>query len=111
MAENSWHAFDDGTTLGQKGSENGVTMRDEEHPLGARITLERGCHAAPFAITCGIYGCMLHTRFFSGESEACSEYDLMRSALSSLLAKASESGEESGKVIIEGVSAFVEAYP
>jgi len=62
-AENSWHQFEDGATLGQKGSESGVILRDEEHPQEARITLERDTRTAPFAITCGIYGCMLHTRF------------------------------------------------
>ena len=35
--------------------------------LGARITLERDCRVAPFAITCGIYGWMMHTRFFSSQ--------------------------------------------
>jgi hypothetical protein len=111
MAETSWHVFDDGNTLGQKGSENGVTIRDEEYPLGARITLERGCASAPFAITCGIYGWMVHTRFFSLESEACLQYDLMRSALSALLDRASESVDESGKVLMDGAGAFVEMYP
>jgi hypothetical protein len=32
---------------------------DQEHELGARITLERNTRAAPFAITCGIYGWMV----------------------------------------------------
>jgi hypothetical protein len=37
--------------------------------LTARITLERDGHQ-PFAITCGSYGWMVHTSFFSGEEEA-----------------------------------------
>jgi hypothetical protein len=37
----SWQPFDNGATVGQRGSEDGVTLRDEEHDLGARITLER----------------------------------------------------------------------
>ena len=72
MAESGWYPFDKGVTVGQEGSEDGVILRDEEHPCEARITLERRVTAAPFAITCGIYGCMLHTRFFSIESEASS---------------------------------------
>jgi hypothetical protein len=48
--------------IGQKGSEEGIIPRDEEHPQEARIHLERDTRNAPFAITCGIYGCMMHTR-------------------------------------------------
>ena len=48
MAENSWHQFEDGATLGQKGSESGVILRDEEHPQEARITLERDTRTAPW---------------------------------------------------------------
>jgi hypothetical protein len=62
VADFSWHSFENGGTLGQAGSEEGTILRDEEHPLGARISLERDCRVAPFAITCGIYGWMLHTR-------------------------------------------------
>jgi hypothetical protein len=31
-------------------------MRHEEHPAGARISLERDGQDAPFTTTCGIYG-------------------------------------------------------
>ena len=111
MAITSWYQFDDGTSLGRKGSEDGTIMRDEEHSLGARITLERDGTIAPFAITCGIYGWMMHTRFFSLETEACSQYDLMRSAMSELLEKASESGDGGSSILMDGSSAFVEAFP
>jgi hypothetical protein len=111
MAENSWHPFDGGATLGQKGSEEGSIIRDEEHPLEARITLERDTVAAPFAITCGIYGCMMHTRFFSLESEACSQYDQMKGALSELLLTENEGGPEGCSSFLDGVAAFVETYP
>jgi hypothetical protein len=111
MAENDWYAFDNGATLGQPGSEEGTTIRDEEHPFGARITLERDGPIAPFAITCGIYGWMIHTRFFSLENEACSQYDLMRSAISQLLDRASRSSDGGRGVLMDGVSAFVGTYP
>jgi hypothetical protein len=111
MAEISWHPFDGGATLGQKGSESGVILCDEEHPLEARITLERDTPTAPFAITCGIYGCMLHTRFFSLESEASSQYDQMKSALSELLLTENEGGPEGCRSFLDGVAAFVETYP
>ena len=111
MTEISWYPFDNGATLGQKGSESGVIMRDEEHPLEARITLERDTRAAPFAITCGIYGCMLHTRFFSNESEATSQYEEMKAALSALLLTENEGGPEECRSFLDGVSKFVENYP
>ncbi len=111
MAESSWYRFDNGSTLSHAGSEGGVIVFDEEHPLGARVTLERDTKAAPFAITCGIYGCMLHTRFFGLESEASSEYGLMKNALSDLLFRAGESGDDSDRVLMEGVEEFVETYP
>lgn len=111
MAEVSWYRFDNSSTLSHAGSEGGVTVFDEEHPLGARITFERDTHTAPFAITCGIYGWMMHTRFIGLEREACSQYDLMRSALSVLLDRASESDDGGQQVLMDGVSAFVETYP
>jgi len=111
MAEYSWYPFDKGATLGQKGSENGVIVRDEEHPQEARITLERDTKTAPFAITCGIYGCMLHTRFFSIESEASSQYEEMKAALSALLLTEEEGGPEGCRSFLDGVAQFVEKYP
>jgi len=47
----SWYRFDEGKTI------NGRTLLDEEHELGARITLEK-VNSTPenyFEITCGIY--------------------------------------------------------
>jgi hypothetical protein len=111
MAEDLWYPFEGGATLGCKGSEEGVIVRDEEHPQEARITLERDTPHVPYAITCGIYGCMLHTRFFSLESEACAQYDLMKNALSALLATENEGGPEGCSSFLDGVAAFVESYP
>lgn len=65
-----WNACSDGKTVGQDGSEEGAIVLDEEHTDGARITLERDSKTAPAAITCGVYGWMVHTRFFADESEA-----------------------------------------
>jgi hypothetical protein len=106
-----WYPFDNGTTLGQKGSEEGIILRDEEHPLEARITLERDARSAPFAITCGIYRCMMHTRFFSLQSEATSEYEDMKIALAVLLLTEDKDGPEGCRTFLASVSAFVEAYP
>lgn len=73
-----WQPFDCGTTNGQPGSENGIIIRDVELSDGARITLERDGWIAPFAITCGIYGWMVHTRYFSNEAEAQQEFEKMQ---------------------------------
>jgi hypothetical protein len=113
VADFSWHPFENGGTVGQTGSEEGTMVRDEEHSLGARISLERDCGVAPFAITCGIYGWMLHTRFLGSEDEAETQYEAMKSALAALLEAADETAEIDGgrKVLMEGVSRFVEQYP
>lgn len=113
MAEFSWDPYENGGTLGQKGSEEGTMVRDEEHSLGARISLERDCRVAPFAITCGIYGWMLHTRYFSSEDKAETEYECMKNALAALLEAADKTAEIDGgeKVLMDGVSKFVETFP
>ena len=96
MTGSSWRPFEDGATLGQTGSEDGIVVHDEEHVLGARITLERAASVAPFAITCGIYGWMMHTRFFASEAEAQSQYDLMENSLSALLEAAEQTAAVEG---------------
>jgi hypothetical protein len=53
-----------------RGSEGGIVRLDEEHLLGARVTLEEGGGTAPWSITCGLYGWMCHTVFCGSESEA-----------------------------------------
>ena len=112
MPEASWHQFDGGATVGQKGSEDGAISRDEEHSFGARITLERDTPVAPFAIICGIYGWMVHTRFFGLEGEASLQYGLMKDALSALLEGAASGNDVEGRrAFSDGVAAFVEAYP
>ncbi|MBQ2775488.1 MAG: hypothetical protein IJF40_06355 [Clostridia bacterium] len=60
-----WVAVDRGKTIGEIGSESGIIIRDEELSGQARITLE-DCKTH-FAITCGIYGGMVHTVFCEKE--------------------------------------------
>jgi len=76
-----WNAVDAGRTLGTTGSEGGVIVRDDEHDAGARITLEEATAIAPFAITCGVYGVMVHTRYFGERVVAERAHDEMRAAL------------------------------
>jgi hypothetical protein len=79
-----WRPFDDGVTIGQRGSEGGVIVRDEEHDAGARVTLERDCsNGIPFAVTCGIYGWFVHTRIL--DSEAAAEWPAMLDRLAAIL--------------------------
>lgn len=111
----NWQEFDGGTSIGQRGSEDGIILRDEELDHGARITMERGGRTAPFAITCGIYGWMVHTRFFGTDSEAQAEFESMKPELGRILDTiplASEADLES-KVpeVAEALSGFVERFP
>lgn len=84
-----WYPFDDGKTIGTTGSERGRILLDEEHPAGARITLERDGHT-PFGITCGIYGCFMHTAFASTEGEAMTKYEAMKARLGELVLREDE---------------------
>ena len=113
MSGASWHPYEDGATLGQAGTEQGIFVRDEEHALGARISLERAARVAPFAITCGIYGWLMHTRFFSSQEEAETQYEAMKCALAALLAAAEKTAEIDGgrQVLMDGIGRFVDAYP
>ena len=106
-----WHSFGDGATLGLKGSESGETIRDEEHALGARITLERNTRIAPFAITCGIYGWMVHTRFFDTQEEAIADYDKMKANLSEIVERFSDPNYDDRRATEDAIEAFVEAFP
>jgi len=97
-----WTSFD--STDGREGSENGTIIRDDEHAMGARITLERDTPTAPFAITCGVYGWMVHTRFFATEAEALAQFKEMKNALESILMMPRDS-------VSEGLTQFIQKYP
>src|SRR5471030_401570 len=81
----AWKPFAFNKEVGARGSEGGIILHDDEHELGARITLERDCGTAPFAITCGIYGWFFHTRFFGAEAEAYAEYAKMQTELTAII--------------------------
>lgn len=68
-----WIQYDNGNSIGKKGSEGGKILNDQENINGARITIETNVENIPFAITFGIYGLMFHTEFFS-EIETATEY-------------------------------------
>ncbi|HWA23983.1 MAG TPA: hypothetical protein VG735_16445 [Caulobacterales bacterium] len=100
---------------GARGSEGGAMMRDDEHDYGARISLERGGANAPFAITCGIYGWMMHTRFFAAEAQADAAFGAMKADLSAILEALPLKGEadEATKTSasMAAISAFVDKFP
>jgi len=107
----SWSHFDDGASLGTRGSEHGVIILDDEHDNGARITLERDGGPAPFAITCGVYGCMVHTRYFGAEGEARHAFGAMKAALGELLDSQSAADSDDLSGMAAGVDAFVARFP
>src|SRR5579872_6816378 len=116
MAESKWIEFDGGSAVGRKGSEGGTTIKDEEHSRGARITLERDTQTAPFAITCGIYGWMVHTRFFRNHVDALREYEQMKMAISAILSTIANAaddnlgGDRTGRISSE-IEDFVKMFP
>lgn len=50
-------------TPSDTGTENGIILKDEEYKQSCRVTLEQ-CPKY-YAITCGVYGGMVHTVFCS----------------------------------------------
>lgn len=110
-----WTIFNDGASIGQHGSENGVILRDDEHSFGARITLERGGHTAPFSITCSIYGWMFHTCFFGTQSEAEVVYEKMKDGLAMILniipLETDPNADEKTELVSDEIVTFLEQYP
>lgn len=65
-------------TIGTTGSEDGIIIQDEEYNEACRITLEE-C-SDRYAITCGIYGYMVHTEYVN-KTDYQKIYNLMKSDL------------------------------
>lgn len=109
-----WKPFEEGATIGIKGAEGGKVVADEQHDGGARITLERDCLRAPFAITCVIYGWAYHTRFFADEATAKQAYDDMKAGLLDIVSLLPQSeGDETpdAERVETAVEDFVERFP
>ncbi len=112
--ETNWYDFDDGYSIGTSSSDGGLILCDEEHQSGARITLEEDSNFASFSITCGIYGWMFHTRYFSEEAEAIEEFELMKIDLNEILKSfltEDEADEDTFNAMAEEISEFVEKFP
>ena len=79
------------STIGCIGSENGEIIADEEYKNSCRITLEKCKRYC--AITCGIYGGMVHTAFV--DNDHCLEmYEAMKSDLQKFIDKEISYSEE-----------------
>jgi hypothetical protein len=111
----SWHLAEGGSTIGQLGSEEGVILQDEEHDGGARITLERrDGKPARFAITCGVYGWFVHTRFFAVEEEARNDLIRMKTELArilDLISRIDSAKQETESVVLGAIELFVDRFP
>ena len=112
----AWSSFvDESGAPAVTGSEGGTIVLDEEHGLGARITLEKDGAIAPFAITCGIYGWMFHTRFFSSLDEATQAYEVMKPELVTILEAIPFSSDpevkEKSARVSKAISDFVDRFP
>ena len=104
----NWFSYDDGRSVGKVSAEGGVILRDDEHELGARITLKRG--SGYVSISCHIYGRADHTRFFGVVSDAEREYPAMRTALGNVMNIIDSAGSNDIKVW-EAISEFVGRFP
>jgi hypothetical protein len=110
---NDWYSFNRGQSFGQKGSEKGVILRDDEHAEGARITLERTGRKR-FAITCGIYGWMVHTRFFKSEAEAVQGFEEMKEVLATILNLIPNTDDDDRtkiEKVEDSILRFIEIFP
>lgn len=78
-------------TTGTAGSENGVIIKDEEYKDSCRVTLEK-CEKY-HAITCGVYGAMVHTAFCD-EKESEVMYEAMKMELQDFIDRDTTEEEE-----------------
>ena len=86
-----WIDYKDGHTIGGKGSENGTILKDQEFDGGCRITLEV-CQKY-YAITCGVYGAIVHTVFRSAET-AEDTFEAMKNELGRFMSAKTTEDEE-----------------
>ena len=110
----AWYPYKEGQTLGLPASENGLVIRDEEYSEGALVTLERDSPTAPFAITCGLYGWMVHTCWFSTATEAQEAFEEIKTALGKMADMIpyndDPAADEKMKPIFEGIEQLVQRF-
>ena len=109
-----WQPYDDNQTLGTEGSESGIIQRDEIYGSAARITFEAEGQVAPYAITCGIFGWMVHTHFVAQQEAVERDFEAMKQALSRIVNALQNEGEPRANEEEDAIalmSAFVHQYP
>ena len=111
-----WGPAFGGATIGMPGPDGGTIARDEEHPRGARLTLETGGGRAPYVLTCAVDGWMVHLRLFSDEAEAQRAYEETRPALRELAQTLPEGGaRRAGAAALpaahQAMARFMSRYP
>lgn len=108
--QSTWYFVDNGATIGSVGSEGGQIVADEEYAGTARITLESGGKIAPWAITCGIYGSMVHTRWLGDQREAEDAYSAMKNEIASIVEFIPDASEVRDDKRMEEVYRRIEAF-
>ncbi len=100
--------YDDGRSIGRVGLAGGVILRDEEHINGARLTLKHG--DSYISVSCNIYGCIDHTRFFNAVPDAERDFVVMKSELGEMMDSFAAGGVDATKRW-EAISEFVRRFP
>ena len=103
-----WKPYNKGRSIGMKGSEGSKVVRDEEHPLGARMTIKQGQDYV--SVSCSIAGKIDHTRFFKEMKAAEKEYKTMQKEMDAVLGVISSARSADIKVW-EAISIFVTRFP
>ena len=105
---NSWFPYNNGRSIGIRSAEGGRIVRDEEHLLGARMTIKQGYKYV--TVSCRIAGKIDHTRFFNGITAAKREYLIMQKELNKVIMVVSSSKMTDIKAW-EAISDFVSRFP
>ena len=97
------------------GTDGGIIVADEEHELGARLTLERTIDCRAFSITSGIYGWMVHTCRYPSLEPARAAFDAMKLELNAIVEaipnRSDPQIDEKLAIISQSISSFVDRFP
>lgn len=104
----NWKPYNNGRSIGMKSFEGGTIIRDEEHSLGARMTIKQGSNY--ITVSCSIAGKIDHTRFFKEMRGAEKEYQIMQKELDKVIDAISRAKSADIKVW-EAISGFVTRFP
>jgi len=104
----NWLAYDNGQSISRVGAEGGKILRDEEHKLGARVTLKLSENY--ISVSCSVYGWMEHTRFFGSPIDGHREYQLMKPLLANMVENILSTNDSDLKMW-EAIADFVRRFP